>query len=280
MFHRSIFAMWMSFVSLSLAFDVENPLQYLQDNNTSTTTTLTQSTLSSSSTSLSPTLQSTSTQPRDSTTTTSSDTLTTSPQDTGRTSSTTSTTQAQSRLSAETGSSKSKDGSSSTPASSTTPTGSVTQMVVTTIVSTSGSVVLSSTSTSTQVVAAALASATSSGSPSVRGGGGGSGSSGLSSKTKSVVGCLVGGVGGASLLGGLAIVFWRGWGNTRRSRNADNDFVDPQAGAEKTSSISGNSPFVSQPCSIMHEKTSHQLLQRSTLDQYHNPGPVNTASNF
>ena len=118
--------------------------------------------------------------------------------------------------------------------------------------------VLSSTSTSTQVVAAALASATSSGSPGVGGGGGGSGSSGLSPKTKSVVGGVVGGVGGAILLGGLAIVFWRVWGKTRRSRNADNDFVNPQAGAEKTSSISGNSPFVSQPCSIMHEKISYQ----------------------
>ena len=118
--------------------------------------------------------------------------------------------------------------------------------------------VLSSTSTSTQVVAAALASATPSGSPRVNGGGGGSGSSGLSPKTKSVVGGVVGGVGGAILLGGLAIVFWRVWGKSRRSRNADNDFVDPQAGAEKTSSISDNSPFVSQPCSITHKKISYQ----------------------
>ena len=118
--------------------------------------------------------------------------------------------------------------------------------------------VLSSTSTSTQVVAAALASAISSGSPRVNGSGGGSGSSGLSPKTKSVVGGVVGGVGGAILLGGLAIVFWRVWGKTRRSRNVENDFVDPQAGAEKTSSISGISPFVSQPYSIMHKKISYQ----------------------
>lgn len=115
---------------------------------------------------------------------------------------------------------------------------------------------LSITSTSSQVVAAALASATSSGAPGLNGDNGGSGSSGLSAKTKSVIGGVVGGVGGAILLGGLAVVFWRVWGKTRRSRSGD-DLVDPQPGPEKSSSVSGHSPFVSQPCSIMHAMISH-----------------------
>ena len=115
---------------------------------------------------------------------------------------------------------------------------------------------LSITSTSSQVIAAALASATSSGSPSVDGSGG-SGSSSLSPRTKSVIGGVVGGVGGAILLGGLAVVFWRVWGKNRRSHGADND-LDPQPGQEKSSSVSGHSPFVSQPCSTIHLKTSDQ----------------------
>ncbi len=117
---------------------------------------------------------------------------------------------------------------------------------------------LSITSTSSQVIAAALASATSSGSPGLNGSNGGSGSSGLSSKSKSVVGGVVGGVGGAILLGGLAIVFWRVWGKSRRSHGADNDLMDPQPGQEKSSSVSGHSPFVSQPCGISHVKVSDQ----------------------
>ena len=112
------------------------------------------------------------------------------------------------------------------------------------------------TSTSSQVIAAALASATSSGAPGLSGSNGGSGTSGLSSTSKSVVGGVVGGVGGAILLGGLAIVFWRVWGKNRRSHGADNDLRDPQPGQEKSSSVSGHSPFVSPPCSMIYVKIS------------------------
>lgn len=117
---------------------------------------------------------------------------------------------------------------------------------------------LSITSTSSQVIAAALAS--SSGSPGLSGNNGGSGSSGLSSKSKSIIGGVVGGVGGAILLGGLAIVFCRVWGKNRRSHGADTDVMDPQPGREKSSSVSGHSPFVSQPCCINDEKLSDQWL--------------------
>ena len=74
----------------------------------------------------------------------------------------------------------------------------------------------------------------------------------------------MGGIGGAILIGGLAIVAWRLWGKRRRSIDDDNDpmgSVPGSSGREKTSSVSGgHSPF------------------RSNLDQYH--APVNTASNF
>ena len=155
-------------------------------------------------------------------------------------------------LSAATESPTSRDGSSHTISSSLTPTGSVTQTVVTTIISTSGSLTLSITSTSSKIVAAALASATSSGAPGLSGSNGGSGSPGLSSKTKSVVGGVVGGVGGAILLGGLAIVFWRVWGKNRRSHGVEDDPMDTQPEPEKSSSVSGHSPFVSQSCHIVH----------------------------
>lgn len=74
------------------------------------------------------------------------------------------------------------------------------------------------------------------------------------------------GIGGAILLGGIAVVVWRVWGKRKHVSDDDRDLMDSQPGSsgrEKRSSVSGNDPF------------------RSTLDQYHNPaGPVNTASNF
>jgi hypothetical protein len=85
------------------------------------------------------------------------------------------------------------------------------------------------------------------------------GSSGLSSTSKKIIGGVVGGVGGAILLGGIAVAIWRVYG---KKKHTDMDEYDPNANHEKTSSSTGDSPF------------------KNTLDQYHNPGPVNTASNF
>lgn len=248
---RLSFALLLFCAILSVA---EN-LQYRQENNTSTTTASVSPLASSSSISTSQSVEAQITTDL----TTSSDTKSTSLQGAAKTSSTTASptnAQAQSSTSEEAKSSTSKEGSSHTTSSSTTPTGSVTQKIVTTIISTSGSVTLSITSTSSQVIAAALAS--SSGSPGLSGNNGGSGSSGLSSKSKSIVGGVVGGVGGAILLGGLAIVCWRVWGKNRRSHAADNDLMDPQPGQEKSSSVSGHSPFVSQPFSMIHRKVANQ----------------------
>ena len=151
-------------------------------------------------------------------------------------------------------------------ATSSRRSGSVTQEIKTTIVAVSGSSTHTSIQTSSRVIAAESASATSSETPGLNGSGGTSGNSGLSSSSKKVVGGVVGGVGGAILLGGLAIVAWRIWGRNRQTNYGEDDPMNPapsSSGQEKSSSDRGHSPF------------------RSTLDQYHNPAqPVNTASNF
>jgi hypothetical protein len=92
-------------------------------------------------------------------------------------------------------------------------------------------------------------------------------SSGLSSSDKKIIIGVVVGVGGAIVLGVLGIVIWR----IQKKRNEaygdeDTDLMGGTAVGsgprEKASSPSGGTPF------------------KSTLDQYHNPGPVNAASNF
>lgn len=88
-----------------------------------------------------------------------------------------------------------------------------------------------------------------------------SGSGGLSSSSKKIIGGVVGGIGGALVLGAIAYTVWRIWGKKKNLH--DDDLYDPNANTEKMSS-----------------STDNQQPFRTTLDQYHNPGPVNTASNF
>lgn len=94
----------------------------------------------------------------------------------------------------------------------------------------------------------------------------GSGGPGLEPAQKRLIIGVVVGVGGAILMGGLAIVAWRIWGKRKEPADDDHELIDSLPGSsshEKNNSLTGNSPF------------------RSTLDQYHKPaGPVNTASNF
>lgn len=78
---------------------------------------------------------------------------------------------------------------------------------------------------------------------------------------------MVVGIGGAILLGGLALVAYRIWGR-KKAREDGDDFMDysrPDTGVEKAGgSSAGNSanPF------------------QSTLESYHNPAKVNASSNF
>lgn len=133
---------------------------------------------------------------------------------------------------------------------------------MTTIVTTSGSSTLSQVLTSTTVVAVSTSTTVSG--PRLNEDGG-SENSGLSDNDKKIVIGTVVGVGGAILLGGLALVAWRVWGRRRSSPDDDDVLMESRnhsLAAEKPSSAGTSNPF------------------KTTLDQYHTPAPVNTASNF
>lgn len=142
---------------------------------------------------------------------------------------------------------------------------SATQRYVTTVVSVSGSSTFTSVYTTEAVVASTTGYATATVSPSLNNGGGSGSSSGLSTKSKQIIGGVIGGVGGAILVGGIALVAWRMWGRRRHDRVAnDEDALDsPSDSLRREKAARNGTPF-----------------QRN-LDQYHNPGGVvNTASNF
>lgn len=95
---------------------------------------------------------------------------------------------------------------------------------------------------------------------------GSSDSSGLSDKTRNTIIGVVVGVGGAIILGGLAVVIYR----LRRNRNRGQDDHDDlmHAGAAVGAHSHENSTASTSPF-------------KSTLDQYHSPGGrVNPSSNF
>jgi len=101
---------------------------------------------------------------------------------------------------------------------------------------------------------------TSTSTPGINGENSGSSSSGLSSSSKNTIIGVVVGVGGAILIGALGFVAWRIWG--KKKQEDDDDIYDPNDNKERPSQSTADTPF------------------RSTLDKYHNPGPVNTSSNF
>lgn len=94
----------------------------------------------------------------------------------------------------------------------------------------------------------------------------GSGSSGVSSSDKKIIIGVVVGVGGAILIGALGLVFWRIHKKRNEQFGDEDDLMGGTAVGsgprEKAPSPAGTTPF------------------KNTLDQYHNPGPVNAASNF
>jgi hypothetical protein len=92
----------------------------------------------------------------------------------------------------------------------------------------------------------------------------------MSPQTKAVIGGVVGGIGGAILIGGIAIVAWRLWGKKKREKAASaDDFGMGTAGSPRDS--------------LGREKQISASSHAPTLstDSYRNPnGAVNTASNF
>lgn len=164
--------------------------------------------------------------------------------------------------------SESLPSSSRQPTSTQTPTPRVSTQVqkfTTTVVTISGSSTVSHIITSSRVEAI-TPSSTPSTTPGLNSSNGDSGKSGLSSGQKRTIIGVVVGIGGAILLGGLAVVAWRIWGKRKTVKNDDYDPMDPLPGSadhEKTSGGGSSDPF------------------RTHLDQHHNTaGPVNAASNF
>lgn len=106
--------------------------------------------------------------------------------------------------------------------------------------------------------------------PTLAKGGNGGGSSPMSSQTKAIIGGVVGGIGGAILIGGIAIVAWRLWAKKKRDEAAAvDDFGMGTAGSPRDS--------------LGREKQTSSSSHAPTLstDSYRNPnGAVNTASNF
>lgn len=95
-----------------------------------------------------------------------------------------------------------------------------------------------------------------------------SSSSGISEADKKIIIGVVVGVGGAIVLGVLGVVIWRIHKKRNEQYNQDDD--DLMGG---TAVGSGKREMAASPA---HSGTPF----KSTLDQYHNPGPVNAASNF
>jgi len=115
---------------------------------------------------------------------------------------------------------------------------------------------------SSRVVSHTTGFATYTTTPGLNNGSGGSGSSGLSESAKKTIGGVVGGVGGAILLGGIAIVFWRLRSKKRHAADEDDDIMSGTTDSYGEHKRQGAQPF------------------QSTLDQYHAPGKVNAAANF
>ncbi|KAL2161286.1 hypothetical protein VTH06DRAFT_8506 [Thermothelomyces fergusii] len=90
-------------------------------------------------------------------------------------------------------------------------------------------------------------------------------SSGMSTQTRNTVIGVVVGVGGAIVLGGLALVAWRIWGRKKPQEESDG-LMDYNSAIESKPDSGGpgaaRSPF------------------QSTLESYHAPTQVNTAANF
>lgn len=104
-------------------------------------------------------------------------------------------------------------------------------------------------------------------SPSLAGDSSGS-SSGVSESDKKIIIGVVVGVGGAIVLGVLGVVIWR----IQKKRNEQyNDEDDDLMGGTAV----GSGPREKAP-----SPAQGSTPFKSTLDQYHNPGPVNAASNF
>ncbi|EYE94613.1 putative cell wall protein [Aspergillus ruber CBS 135680] len=211
----------------------------------------------------------TSTTSEDPTSTSSTSESETTPTSTSSSSSSeTTTTDEPSSTSATTTSDATTTGPTKTSATTTSKPSTTSQVVVVTTVQTISGTPVPTTMSSTSVNTNAAGEATSA--PGLNeDSSSNSDNSGLSESNKKVVIGVVVGVGGAIALGVIGLVFWRL--RSKKNRGDSDEAADLMSGTpvgsgtrEKAPSpgAAGGTPF------------------RSTLDQYHNPGPVNAASNF
>lgn len=136
-----------------------------------------------------------------------------------------------------------------------------TEVGVTTSVYTSNGQVYTSTFTTSRVVSSTTGYATATIDP-VLASDTSSGGNSLSPNSKAIIGGVVGGVGGAILLGGLAFVAWRLWGKKRGQKLPQDDYY---TGNEET---------------LAKENTDGTERYRTGGQTGNAPVSVNAASNF
>ncbi|KAM6523636.1 hypothetical protein FSOLCH5_004251 [Fusarium solani] len=110
-------------------------------------------------------------------------------------------------------------------------------------------------------------------------------SSGMSPKTRNTVIGVVVGVGGAIVVGALAVVAWRIWGRKKHNDEADGlmDFNETNnSSGHGINSTNGAYHAVekTEPASIGSAGGPGRSPFQATLDNYHQPTQVNASSNF
>jgi hypothetical protein len=105
--------------------------------------------------------------------------------------------------------------------------------------------------------------------------GGGNGSN-LSTNTKKIIGGVVGGIGGAILIGGLAFVAWRLWGKKKAANEGQDEWYEG-SGSDSIANQKRQSTGVLS-ASAYSDTTNNN---NAGLERYQNPnGAINTSSNF
>lgn len=100
---------------------------------------------------------------------------------------------------------------------------------------------------------------------------------GMTDATKKTIIGVVVGIGGAIVLGALAVVAWRVWGRRKQTEESDGlmDYDMSAGGFEKQDlSYAGAGHQASQ------SQSQQQTPFKATLEGYHQPGHVNASSNF
>ncbi|KAM0439790.1 hypothetical protein ACHAPT_000887 [Fusarium lateritium] len=110
-------------------------------------------------------------------------------------------------------------------------------------------------------------------------------SSGMSPKTRNTVIGVVVGIGGAIVVGALAVVAWRIWGRKKHNDEADglmifNETNNSSGHVINSTNGAYHSVEKTEPSSIGSAGPPGRTPFQATLDNYHQPTQVNASSNF